>query len=78
MKANNTNTVKNGKITLFFLKNPVLREFDLVKFAKWRPSVTEARGHVLKTRGFVDDTTPGGETSETEEPLIAKKAGEGE
>jgi diguanylate cyclase (GGDEF)-like protein len=27
MKANNTNTVKNGKITLFFLKNPVLREF---------------------------------------------------
>jgi len=58
--------------------NPVLREFDLVKFAKWRPSVTEARGHVLKTRSFVDDTTPGEETSESEEPVIAKKTGEGE
>ena len=35
---------------------PILSDFDLVKFAKWIPSVSEAKGHVLKSRSFVDNT----------------------
>ena len=34
----------------------LLGEFDLVKFAKLKPSISEGRGHILKTRNFIEST----------------------
>jgi len=47
--------------------NNLLVEFDLVKFAKMIPSVSEARGHILKTRNFVEETTEKKSQEEKEE-----------
>ncbi len=53
--------------------NTLLMDFDLVKFAKFIPSMNECSGHVLKCRNFVEKTTP--EEKPLEEVLSSKETG---